>query len=95
MTEERIDTGNIYVNEEENSIAIRVNPRLYKPHFIMNAAHDLTETAGYQHTDVVINGDPEKEIVVKFIPMEKKTGEELLKIAYQFNTLLVGLTTTR
>jgi len=95
MTDERIDTANIYVNEEENSVAIKVNPKLYKTHFVMNAAHDLTETAGSQHTDVVISGDPEKEIIVKFIPRQKKAREELLKIAHEFSTVLVGLTTTR
>ncbi|MBU4341432.1 MAG: hypothetical protein KKB24_01605 [Candidatus Altiarchaeota archaeon] len=95
MTGEEIDTHNITVDEEENSVAIRVNPRLYKTHFIMNAAHDLTETAGYQHTDIVIDGDPDTTIVVKFIPREKKTRKELLNIAYQFNSLLIALTTTR
>ena len=95
MTGEEIDTHNISVDEEENSVAIRVNPRLYKTHFIMNAAHDLTETAGYQHTDIVIDGDPDTTIVVKFIPREKKTRKELLNIAYQFNSLLISLTTTR
>ncbi|MBU4266859.1 MAG: hypothetical protein L6243_01040 [Candidatus Altiarchaeales archaeon] len=95
MTGEEIDTHNISVDEEENSVAIRVNPRLYKTHFIMNAAHDLTETAGYQHTDIVIDGDPDTTIVVKFIPREKKTRKELLNIAYQFNSLLIALTTTR
>jgi len=95
MTGEEIDTYNISVDEEENSVAIRVNPRIYKTHFIMNAAHDLTETAGYQHTDIVIDGDPDTTIVVKFVPREKKTREELLNIAYQFNSLLIALTTTR
>lgn len=95
MTEEGIDTHNICVDEGENSVAIRVSPRLYKTHFIMNAAHDLTETAGYQHTDIVIDGDPDTTIIVKFIPREKKTREELLNIAYQFNSMLIALTTTR
>jgi len=95
MTKEEIDTHNISMDEEENSVAIRVNPRLYKTHFIMNAAHDLTETAGYQHTDIVIDGDPDTTIMVKFIPREKKTRKELLNIAYQFNSLLIALTTTR
>ncbi len=95
MTEGEIDIHNIYVDEEENSVVIKVNPRLYRTHLIMNAAHDLTETAGYQHTDIVIDGDPDTVIMVKFIPREKKTREELLSIAYQFNSMLIALATRR
>ncbi len=89
MTEERIDTNNIYVDERGVFVSIRVNPKLYKKHVIMRAADDLLHEE--KDIDVVITGDPETEIIVKFIPKEGRgSKEELLRIAYSFNSLLVA-----
>ncbi|OYT41320.1 MAG: hypothetical protein B6U86_02555 [Candidatus Altiarchaeales archaeon ex4484_43] len=88
MTGDKIDTDNIYVNEEGMFVSIRVNPKLYKKHVIMRAADDLLHKE--KNIDVIVNGDPEVEIIVKFIPKEgRKSKEELLRIAYSFNSLLV------
>jgi hypothetical protein len=88
---DKIDTGNIYVDPEKKFVTIRVNPRLYKIHIIMNAADEFLETAEF-----VIDGDPEKEIIVKIIPKKKDlTEDELMEYAYKFNTQLVSHTATR
>ncbi|RLI93346.1 MAG: hypothetical protein DRO89_00205 [Candidatus Altiarchaeales archaeon] len=89
MTGDKIDTDNIYVNEEGMFVSIRVNPKLYKKHIIMRAADDILHKEKNK-IDVIVNGDPEVEIIVKFIPKEgRKSKEELLRIAYSFNSLLV------
>lgn len=98
MAEEKkkgVDVHNISVNEEENSVVISVNPRLYKAHFIMRAADDIHEEFGYKQMDVIVDGDPYTEILVKFIPREKKRREELLKLAYHFTTQLLTSVTKR
>ncbi len=86
--DEEFDTHNVRVDSEGKFVVIRINPRLYKHHIIMRAADDLIHQE--KNFDVIVDGDPEKEIRAKFIP---KTGEvssdELLRVAYKFNTLLV------
>ena len=91
MSDNSIDTQNIHLDPDKKFVTIRVNPRLYKIHTIMNAADEFLETAEF-----VIDGDPEKEIVVKIIPRKKDLSEdELMQYAYKFNTQLVSLTATR
>lgn len=88
---DKIDTDNIYIDPERKFVAIRVNPRLYKIHTIMNAADEFLDVA-----ELVINGDPEKEIIVKVIPKKKDlTKEELQEYAYKFNTFLISHTASR
>jgi hypothetical protein len=88
--EDRIDTHNIYVEESGHFVSIRVNPRLYRKDIIMRAADDLIHNE-HLSVDAIIDGDPEKEIIAKFIPREgKKTKEDLLKIAHRFNSLLIA-----
>jgi len=89
MVKDRIDTDNIYVDEEGCFVSIRVNPRLYKKHVIMRAADDLLHKEK-DKIDAIITGDPETEIIAKFIPKTgKESKEELLRIAYSFNSLLI------
>ncbi|HDI72762.1 MAG: hypothetical protein DRO76_01065 [Candidatus Altiarchaeales archaeon] len=89
--DDKIDTQNIYIDPEKKFVTIRVNPRIYKIHTIMNAADEFIETA-----ELVIDGDPEKEIIVKMIPKKKDlTEEELLEYAYKFNTYLISHSATR
>jgi UPF0288 family protein (methanogenesis marker protein 3) len=82
-------TNNITVDEDGKYVSIRVNPRLYKVHVIMRAADNLLHEMENQ-IEAVIDGDPEKEMVVKFIPNARLDREKLLKLAYRFNTLLVS-----
>lgn len=90
MTDDNIDTHNIYVDKEGRFVCIRVNPKLYRKDVIMRAADDLLhrEKMGL---DAIIDGDPETEILAKFIPRgEKIDREELLKVAHRFNSLLIA-----
>ncbi|MEA3255379.1 MAG: hypothetical protein U9Q22_06045 [Candidatus Altiarchaeota archaeon] len=88
---DKIDTDNIYVDPEKRFVSIRVNPRLYKIHTIMNSADEFLEVA-----EIVVDGDPEKEIIVKIIPNKKDvTEKELLQYAYKFNTYLISHTARR
>ncbi len=90
MPEECIDTHNIYVEKNGNFVSIRVNPRLYRKDIIMRAADDLMHEK--DKVDAILDGDPDKEIIVKFIPRggSKKSNEELLDIAHKFNSLLIA-----
>jgi len=90
MAGEKLDTGNIYIDEEENYVAIRVNTRLYRVHSIMNAADEFLEESNF-----IIDGDPEKEIIVKFVPKRKLSREQLADLAHRFCTLLVEFSSTR
>ncbi|HIE33798.1 MAG TPA: hypothetical protein EYP86_01500 [Candidatus Altiarchaeales archaeon] len=87
MEEKDLNCHNICVNEEEKSVVVRVNPKIYKVHIIMRAAEELMEDS-----HIVVDGDPETSIVVKFISKKKDiTRDELLQIAYKFNTSLVAM----
>lgn len=86
----KIDTHNINADVEKQFVAIRVNPKIYKMHTIMNTAEELFDKAEF-----VIDGDPESVVIVKFIPRKPMTESELLGVAYKFNTMLVMHTTTR
>jgi len=88
MTED-FDIHNVKVDPQGKYVIIRINPRLYKQHVIMRAADDLIH--GRKDYDVIIDGDPETEIKAKFIPKSgEATRDELLKVAYRFNTILVS-----
>ena len=91
MTAENyIDTHNIYVDKEGKFVSIRVNPRLYRKDIIMRAADDLLHNEKMK-VDAIVDGDPEKEIIAKFIPRDRTAdADELLRIAHRFNSLLIA-----
>jgi hypothetical protein len=85
-----MDTHNIYLDERGGFVSIRVNPKLYRKHVIMRAAEDLLHKEK-QKIDAIVDGDPETEIIVKFIPKEgKESRDNLLRIAHSFNSLLIS-----
>lgn len=84
------DTNNVHVDAENRFVSIRVNPQIYKMHVIMRAAEELLHDEK-RKIDMIVDGDPEKEIIAKFIPKDKDVGEEgLLRLAYKFNTRLIS-----
>ena len=87
---DKINTDNIYVEESENYVAIKVNTRLFKVPSIMNAADDFLEESNF-----IIDGDPEKEIIVKFVPKKKYSKQQLSDVAHRFCTLLVQYSSKR
>ncbi|OYT26504.1 MAG: hypothetical protein B6U97_03745 [Candidatus Altiarchaeales archaeon ex4484_96] len=85
----KLDTDNVRVDPMGRFVVIRINAKLYKQHIIMRAADDLIHAQ--KNYDVIIDGNPESEIKAKFIPKTKDaTKDDLLKVAYKFNTLLVS-----
>ncbi len=85
-----IDTHNIYVDKNGKFVSIRVNPRLYRKDIIMRAADDLIHNENLD-VDAIVDGDPETEIIVKFIPREsKRNPDDLQRLANKFNSLLVA-----
>jgi hypothetical protein len=87
---EKLDTDNIYIDEGENYVAIRVNTRIYKIHSIMNAADEFLEESNF-----IVDGDPEKDIIVKFVPKRRFNRQQLADLAHKFCTLLVTFSSTR
>jgi hypothetical protein len=87
---DRIDTNNIYIDEDENFVAVRVNTKIYKIYSIMNAADEFLEESNF-----IIDGDPEKEIIVKFVPKKRLNRTQLGEMAQRFCTLLVSFSSTR
>ncbi len=87
---EKIDTDNIYIDEEENFVAVKVNTKLYRIHAIMNAADEFLEESNF-----IVDGDPDKEIIVKFVPKRRFSRQQLADLAHKFCTLLVTFSSTR
>ena len=87
---DRIDTNNIYIDEDENFVAVRVNTKIYRIYSIMNAADEFLEESNF-----IIDGDPEKEIIVKFVPKKRLNRTQLGEMAQRFCTLLVSFSSTR
>jgi len=87
---ERLDTDNMYVDEAENYVAVKVNTKIFKIHSIMNAADEFLEESNF-----IIDGDPEKEIIVKFVPKKKFAKAQLADLANRFCTLLVSFSSKR
>ena len=87
---EKINTDNIYVDEAENYVAVKVNTHLFKVPAIMNAADDFLEESNF-----IIDGEPDKEIIVKFIPKRRYNKQQLSDVAHRFCTLLVTYSSKR
>ena len=87
---EKLDTDNIYIDEEENFVAIKVSTKLYRVHAIMNAADEFLEESNF-----IVDGDPDKEIIVKFVPKRRFNRQQLADLAHKFCTLLVTFSSTR
>ncbi len=87
---EKIDTDNIYIDEEENYVAVKVNTKIYRMHSIMNAADEFLEESNF-----IVDGDPENLIIVKFVPKRRFNRQQLADLAHKFCTLLVTFSSTR
>jgi hypothetical protein len=87
---EKINTDNIYIDEEENYVAVKVNTKLFRVHSIMNAADEFLEESNF-----IVDGDPENTIIVKFVPKKRFSRQQLADLANKFCTLLVTFSSTR
>ena len=73
---------NIELNKKENFAIVSVNLKIYKLGVVFAAAYSLLEKAF-----VVIDGNPEDQIVVSLKP---KKGKGLEELANEFNEQLVN-----
>lgn len=74
--------GNIELNWEENFALVSVNPKIYALPVVFSAAYIMLEKAF-----VVIDGNPEEQIVVS---LEPKSGKDIEGLAREFNEQLVN-----
>jgi His-Xaa-Ser system protein HxsD len=61
------------INQKENNVLVSVNPKIYPLEVIYSAAYVLIDKAY-----IVIDGDPEEEVIVELKPKEKSTDLEIL-----------------
>ena len=78
MADGIITINNLKLVNNEHVLA-KVNPKIYSLDVVQAAAYVLMDRAY-----VVIDGDPEKEILVELKPTDKK--EDLEKLGRDFNT---------
>lgn len=76
------NSGNIEINGEENFALVSVNPKIYSMAVVFSAAYVMLEKAF-----VVIDGNPEEQIVVS---LEPKNGKDVEGLAREFNEQLVN-----
>lgn len=74
--------GNLEIQEKEGYVWISVNPKIYHLDVVYSAAYMFIETCY-----VMIDGDPQEEIIVELRPKEKT---DLRKIGREFNNELVN-----
>ena len=74
--------GNLELNSEENMVIVTVNPKMYDRKIVYAAAYTFLDKVF-----VVLEGDPEDEILVELRPKEKVDLEELGR---DFNNELIN-----
>lgn len=67
---------------KDNSIIASINPRIYPIDVVMSAAYVFTED-----NYIILDGDPESEIIVQIIP---KNNANLEKLGLEFNNELLN-----
>lgn len=74
--------GNLEIQEKEGYVWISVNPKIYHLDVVYSAAYMFIDTCY-----VMIDGDPQEEIIVELRPKEKT---DLRKLGREFNNELVN-----
>lgn len=83
MEEEVSMQGNFEINKKEGYILVSVNPKIYPLDVVLSSAYMFTEK--YY---MLIDGDPNEEIIVELRPKNKK--EDLEQIGRKFNNELIN-----
>ena len=86
MGETVLTRGNLEINSKENQVIVSVNPQVCPLDIVLSSAYIFTDTCY-----VLIDGEPNEEILVKLIP--KNTQADLEKIGRDFNNELVSYAT--
>lgn len=77
--------GNLEVHEKEGYVWVSVNPKIYHLDVIYSAAYMFIETCY-----VMIDGDPQEEIIVELRPKNGVGLTDLKKVGREFNNELVN-----
>lgn len=83
MAEETSTQSNLEVNEKEGYVLISVNPKIYPLDIVLSSAYMFTD----RHY-ILIDGDPNEEIIVELRPKNKK--ENLEQMGREFNNELIN-----
>lgn len=76
----------IKIDEEEKSIIIPINPKIFALEVVYSAAYMFLDKAY-----ILIDGDPEEEIFVQMIPKNENCNlKELKKMALEFENELIN-----
>ncbi len=83
MPEDVKTKGNFEIHKSENCIIVSINPKIYPLDVIYSAAYVFLDRAY-----VLIDGDPEEEIIIE---LKSKTGKENLEtLGREFNNELLN-----
>ena len=83
MAEGILSVDNLEVDEKTGNVVISVNPKIYPMNTIFSAAYILVDKAW-----VLIDGDPNEEIIVQLRRKDAKINLE--ELGRQFNNELVS-----
>ena len=75
--------GNLEINKKEGCVLISVNPKIYPVDVVLSSAYIFTDSCY-----VLVDGDPNEEIIVELRPKDKK--ESIEKIGRNFNNELIN-----
>ncbi|MBT3407264.1 hypothetical protein HN415_01130 [Candidatus Woesearchaeota archaeon] len=75
--------GNMEINKKEGYVMLSVNPKIYPLDVVLSSAYIFTE-----NNYLLVDGDPEEELVVELRPKDKKS--DLKVLANEFNNELIN-----
>lgn len=76
---------NLKINEDENCVLISISPKLYSLDVIYSAAYVFLEK-----TYLLLDGEPEKEIIIKLTAKTKVDKNQLEKLGQEFLNELIN-----
>ena len=65
--------GNMEINKKEGYVMLSVNPKIYPLDVVLSSAYIFTE-----NNYLLVDGDPEEELVVELRPKDKKSDLKVL-----------------
>jgi His-Xaa-Ser system protein HxsD len=83
MVKETEFQGNLEINKKEGYAMVSVNPKIYPLDVVLSSAYIFTEK-----NYVLVDGDPEEELVVELRPKDK--NDDLNILGKEFNNELIN-----
>jgi len=74
--------GNLEINKKDGYVMVSVNPKIYPLDIVLSAGYVFTERCY-----VLVDGDPEEELIVELRPKKKESIENLGR---DFNNELIN-----